>query len=440
MNCKSLGIFCLVIFSSIIISAQNTSLQVFDLYACIDYAKEHYPLFKQSQIDQQITERHVKIGWSKWYPQVGFATQLQHANADQLASISAGGQTYLIELNKKNIHPLSLSVNQALFNKDALFSARTATSYRQNANLNIRNERINLQANVSKAYYNVLLQQRQLEIYDSDIERLEEVLKDTQSQYEGGIVDITDVRRSRIALNNAKARYQNAQQMVAVSYANLKQVIGYNTSENFIVQENIQSFIPEMYIDTTQVPEIKNRVEHDLLLIQQKLLAIDLNYSRWAYIPTISLFGSYNVNYSSDYFSSLYQGSPFSDFVFGISLSVPLFEGFSRTHQIKLAKLNLKRNEWDFKALNDKVNAEFIHAIAIYKSNMENYNFLKQNREEAEKVFDIISLQYREGVKTYLDLILAHSDLITAKLEYYNSIFTVITSKIDVQIALGEID
>ena len=52
-------------------------------------------------------------------------------------------------------------------------------------------------------------------------------------------------------------------------------------------------------------------------------------------------------------------------------------------------------------------------------------------------VYHVVSLQYREGIKTYLDVIISQSDLRTAELNYYNALFQLLSSKIDLQKALG---
>ena len=63
--------------------------------------------------------------------------------------------------------------------------------------------------------------------------------------------------------------------------------------------------------------------------------------------------------------------------------------------------------------------------------------FLKENVSLAKDVYHVVSLQYREGIKIYLDVIVAQSDLRTAELNYYNALFQVLSSKIDLQKALG---
>ena len=57
----------------------------------------------------------------------------------------------------------------------------------------------------------------------------------------------------------------------------------------------------------------------------------------------------------------------------------------------------------------------------------------------ANDVYEVIRMQYRAGVKAYLDVITAESDLRAAQINYYNALYEVLSSKIDVARALGNI-
>jgi len=91
----------------------------------------------------------------------------------------------------------------------------------------------------------------------------------------------------------------------------------------------------------------------------------------------------------------------------------------------------------DIENTRNSINTEYVQALANYKSNFSNYRFIGENVTLAQDVYNIVSLQYREGIKTYLDLIVAQTDLRTAQLNYYNALFQLLSSKIDLQRALG---
>jgi len=58
----------------------------------------------------------------------------------------------------------------------------------------------------------------------------------------------------------------------------------------------------------------------------------------------------------------------------------------------------------------------------------------------AQEVYDVINLQYKSGVKTYLDVTIAETDLRTTRINYFNALYQVLASKIDVERALGTIN
>jgi outer membrane protein len=101
------------------------------------------------------------------------------------------------------------------------------------------------------------------------------------------------------------------------------------------------------------------------------------------------------------------------------------------------ARLQVQRTDLDIVNSQNTISTQYIQALASYKSNYTNWQTLKQNVDLAKDVYNVVSLQYREGVKTYLDVIIAQSDLRTSELNYYNSLFQVLSSKIDLKKALG---
>ncbi len=123
----------------------------------------------------------------------------------------------------------------------------------------------------------------------------------------------------------------------------------------------------------------------------------------------------------------------------GLKLSFPIFQGTKRTQEIRLAELELKRVDYDLESLRNAVNMEYTQAMALYRSNFTNYQALKENLELAQDVYNTIQLQYRAGIKTYLELMVAQSDLQLSRVNYINALYQLLSSKLDVQKALGNV-
>ncbi|HMI62969.1 MAG TPA: TolC family protein, partial [Puia sp.] len=121
----------------------------------------------------------------------------------------------------------------------------------------------------------------------------------------------------------------------------------------------------------------------------------------------------------------------------GVTVSVPIFQGTKRTQNIRISELQLTRIDWDIVNLQNSISTQYAQALAAYKSNLNNYFILRENLNLARDVFNTIELQYRSGVKAYLELITAETDLRNAQSNYSDALYQVLSSKIDVQKALG---
>jgi outer membrane protein len=153
-------------------------------------------------------------------------------------------------------------------------------------------------------------------------------------------------------------------------------------------------------------------------------------------LPSLSAFGQYNFNYFNNQFVKLYNQN-FPNAYAGLSLSFPIFQGTKRSQQIKVAQLQLDRADYDFRAMRDSIGSQYTQSMAAYKSNLANYFTQKENLGLAKDVYNVIQLQYRSGIKTYLDVITANNDLFLAQINFINAAYQVLINKIDVQRSLG---
>jgi outer membrane protein len=431
----------ILLFPSILIAQQNEkdtlqkdTLHVADLATCVQYALKHQPVIKESLIDEKITEETIKTKLADWYPQLNlngtFQDNFQLTTTYFNGNYVASGTNY--------ISGIGFSATQNIFNRDLLLASKTANDVRKNIRQITDSNRIGIAGDVSKAFYAVLLAQKQTDVLDEDIVRLNKSLKDAYNQYQGGIVDKTDYKRATISLNNAKAERKQQQDQLTANYYFLKQLMGYPDSANLQLEYDSSKLEADAFIDTLQQINYENRIEYKLLQTEKRLQEFNLKYYKWGFLPTISAFGTYNLDYLNNQFSKLYNQS-FPNSYVGLQLAFPIFQGFKRMHQIKSAQLQINRFDYEFIGLKSYLTSQYAQALASYKGNLANYLALKDNVQLANDVYNIIRLQYQQGIKTYLDVIVAESDLRTSQLNYYTSLYQLLQSKIDVQKALGTI-
>lgn len=428
----------LILLTPVIAVAQAGSkdslLTEVTLQKAIEYAIEKQPLIQQSLVDEQILESTIRSRLADWYPQLGFNYNLQHSFIVQTAVI--GGNN--VQLGASNTSSGQFTFSQAIFNRDVFLASRTRTDARLQARQLTSSDKIYLASNVSKAFYDILATTQQIRVAETNILRIERSLKDAENQYKAGVTDKIDYKRATITLNNSRASRNSNQELLKAKVEYLKSLMGYPVSGDLnIVYDSLQ-MEKEMALDTLQQPQYSSRIEYQLLETRKRLLQYNLRYTKWSYLPVVAVNGAYNLNFQNNNFSKIYNNN-FPNSFAALSLGVPIFQGGKRKANIRIAELELARNELDILSLKNNINSGYAQAIASYKSNLQNYLALKENVALAREVYDVIQLQYRAGIKTYLEVITSETDLRTSEINYIAALYQVLTSKIDVQRELGQI-
>jgi len=401
----------------------------------IRYAIKNQPFIQQSIIDERIVENTIKSKLADWYPQINFNYSLQH-NLIVPTSIIAGNP---VKLGVGNTSAAQFTLSQAIFNKDVILAKRTRGDVRLQASQTTSANKTDLAVNVSKAFYDVLATTQQIDVSREDIVRLERSLKDAENQYKSGIADKIDYKRATISLNNTRAGKKSNEEVLKGKIEYLKSLMGYPMDKDLKITYDSLQMEREILLDTLQNPEINSRIEYQLLTTQKRLLEYNLQYNKMSYLPTVAANGAYNLNYQNNQFNELY-GNNFPSSFAAITLTLPLYQGGKRKANINSAEWQVKRVDLDIKNLKNNVTSEYANALGYYKGSLANLLAQKENVDLAREVYDVIQLQYKSGIKTYLEVITSETDLRLARINYYNALYQVLANKIDVQRALGQLN
>ncbi len=415
---------------------ENTN--VLTLTECLRYALKNQPALNQSYIDEAIARTNNAIAFSPWLPQVtGNASYIYNFQLPTGFSRINGVLTPL-QSGVNNVSIPSVTATQTIFSTDVLLASRAAKLNMESSRQNTTGKKIDLVSDVSKAFYNLLLSITQIDVYKEDTARLKKNQLDAYNRYKSGIVDKVDYKQASISLNNSLSRLKNATEIVSAKYATLKQLMGYPSDKKFTVRFDTAKMMQDIYIDTLANLQFEKRIEYRQLQTAKKLQRETTMYYQLGFLPSLSAFYNYNYEFENNKFSDLYNTAyPYS--LFGLQLNIPLFTGFRRNENIHKAKLQERRIDWDDVNLRLGIYAQYRQALANYKSNLYYLHSQGENVEMAREVYNIVKLQYREGVKAYLDVIVAESDLQTSEINYLNALFQLLESKIDLEKAMGDI-
>ena len=392
----------------------------------VEYALENRPGVKQALIDEEIGERDIKSALSGWLPQISASADLSHSIKQQQSTIP------------KNNSGITLQADQQILNAGLIQASKSAKYYRQQFDENTENQSITTIVEVSKGYYDILTSQEQIEIILENINRLEKQFQDAKAQYEVGLVDKTDFQRAQISLSNSKADLKRTEELLKYKYAYLKALIGYEADKDISLSFNGQEMEQDILLDTTDMLNYQNRIEYRQLQTQKQLQQINTSYNKLQFMPNLSGFINYGLTYNHDSFGSLYNQS-YPGSVVGLRLNIPIFQGTKRIQEVRKSQLLEERIDLDLINAENQINSQYELAMASYKANLNDWKVARENVEISEEVYNTIKLQYDEGIKAYLDLMTSETDLRTAQLNYLNTLYSLLSSKLDVKQALGTI-
>jgi outer membrane protein len=403
---------------------------------------QNQPLVKQLKLDEGITDQNIKIALSDWLPQINSTAGVQRYLKQPVSIFpnfsNPSGPKIPVTAGVLNNSLLSFTATENLFNSDVYIAGRTKKNYRLQSSQTTHSVLIELVVELNKAFYDLLLSYGQVGLINDQMGRLSKSLKDAYSQYQNGTTDVIDYKRATIALNNAQVQKKSSEESINVKTSYLKQLMGYPAEKPLILNAGISSIEKDVMVDTLETLNLYDRIEYQLLQTNLRLQKANIEYYRFGFLPSLSAFANYNISYQSDVASELYKRNyPYA--IVGLTLSLPIFQGTKRIQNIRKSKMEYEKLALDTLSTRNEMSTQYVSAMASYKSNLASYRLTRQNAEIAQDVYNTVKLQYNQGIKNYLEVIISESDLMSARINNLNALFMLMFSKIDVQRALGKI-
>jgi outer membrane protein len=423
--------------------AQSSDTASYTLNQCISFALQNQSQVHAADIDAEINSRNVKAQLAAWFPQVQVDFLAQHALKLPTAFFpnfnDPNGPRLPIQTGIKNTSNALFELNQTIFSSDVLMASKAGKYVNKQSKEAIENTKINTVMGVTNAFYDVLLTEKHVQILEEDMARQQKLLKDSYALYEAGINDKIDYQRTTIAINNTLSERKRTQEVLTSKKRFLKQQMGFPMEDNLKVTIDSAQSIENLYADTLQKPDISNRVEYQLLETQKELQILNVKYNKWGFLPSVSAFINYNFAYMNQDINKMYSKN-YPNSALGLRASMPIFQGTRRYQNLQIAKLEVQRTELSMQWYKDQYETEYSRALAVYKSALYDLKIQTQNREVAREVYQLIKLQYDQGIRTYLDVSDSENDLRNADFNYANALYGAYMGKLDLERTLGTVN
>lgn len=287
---------------------------------------------------------------------------------------------------------------------------------------------------ISRAYFGLLSAGEQEGVFRRALARSEDHLKLAQARKEAGTVSKADVLRFQVEVSTAKLRLVAGEGNVRVAQGALNTAMG-RAAETPL---EVAAVPPEIGLPSAPESQLANEavsrrpeVKAAASSVAAHERAVDA--ARSAYGPRVSMdasWGRLDALWFPDY----------RDWSVGITLSWPVFTGFSRQHNLAKAKLDLEGEREAARRTELGVRQEVWEArsrIAEASQSMETATIL---RDEADESLRVARERYAEGAGTVSDLLDAEAALQRAESTLVQARHALALARVHLLRAVGELD
>lgn len=368
---------------------------------------------------------------------------------------------------------LNLQSNAQIFN---FFSKKNSILANQwtleAAKASVEKTKNDISLTVANAYLQILLTKEQQEIADVQVKQSIVQLDLINKQVRAGKLPELNATELESQLANDSANLISAignvrqAKYVLKSYLNLDAGLPFEIDEpkvDEIPVESIGDLLPEDVYNLALTNQPQQKVnDFNLLAAEKNSLA-----ARGSMYPTVSAFGSLGTNYGfykTPKFDQVFSGYSPSGLVIsdgqggykevqrpvfvngakngyiksepifdqfsnnfgqqiGLSVSVPLFNGWQAKAAYQRSKLNIRNVEYQKDFDNKTLKQDIYQAYNSALVALEKFTSSRRAVESAQKSYDFATKRYNVGMLSTLELITTQNNLFRSKLQYVSNNF-----------------
>lgn len=461
---KKLKLIISLCFIGIIVQAQEK----WSLQKCVQYALDNNISIKQNEIQAKLTDITYQQSKLSLIPSANFSN-----NEGYRFGKSQNPSTGILE--NRNFFQIGLNLqssvtifnwfskkNTTLANEWSLQAARAATDKLKN----------DIALTVANSYLQVLLAIDQQQIADVQVKQSVSQLEIVNKQVKAGALPELNAVELQAQLANDSANLISARGNVTQAKYVLKAYMNLDAAAPFEIEEPTADQIPlepiaDLQPENVYALALANQPQQKVNDYNLKAAQKNLLVAKGALYPTIGAYGSLSTNYGyfrsptyaqiphgyapsglvvsdgsggfidvqkplftnggkNGYITSDPLGTQFSNNfgqAIGISLSIPIFNGWQSKANYQRSKLNIKTLEYQVQLDNQTLKQDIYQAYNAAIVALEKFNSSQTQVDAAQKSYDFATKRYNIGMLSTLELVTDQNNLFRAKLQYVSNQF-----------------
>ena len=403
-------------------TVQMSAQKQWTLQDCIDYAMENNITLKKSQLKKQSATEDLKGAKAALLPTVSASTNqslgYQPWKDTGMAYVTNGTVNTKVDKTSYN-GSYSLSGQWTVWNggrnTNTIKLDRLAE---QEAELSSRETANSIQERIAQIFSQILY-------LDESVKVNEQMLESSKKNEERGQEMLNVGKMSKADLAQLSAQRANDEYSIVEAKTQLmnyklqmKQLLEITDETEFEVavpeigDEMILAAIPALQTVYEEALLSRPEIERSQLAVKGSEVSVSIAKAGW--MPNVSVTGG--VTTSTNSLSGTGWGSQFKSNVntqLGLGVSMPIYDGRSTKTAVNKAKqLQARLDLQDLqKTLYSDIQGYWINAV----NNQEKYKAAKSSVESAQQSYDLLSEQFRLGLKNIVELLAGKDNLLNAQ-------------------------
>ena len=397
---KSIIIITLLLLGSF---AQSQNKK-WTLKECVQYALENNISVKQSELDLQATDIDKLTAVGAFLPSlnVGGSVSKNTGLSFDPTTGNTSTTTFLSASGNINVGYNLFDGLQNIRRVQRADISKLAADYR------LSKMKDDISLFVANGYLQVILNKANLEVLKSQNVVTQEQMDRTNQLVEAGSLPRGDLLEIKATDASEKQSIVNAENTIQISLISLAQLLLIKDYENFDIEDEGYDIVDEG-ISTKSASEIIESAKasrSEIKIAEQNVaLAVkDVQISKGSYWPTLRAFLGYDTRYTDGSPIAFGEQIYLNDGIgYGLSLNIPIFNGFSAKGNVQRNKINLERSKFQLEQAELDLESTVYQAYVDAKGSLKSFEAANTALESQQLAYDYAKERYDVGLTNAFD-------------------------------------
>ena len=294
---------------------------------------------------------------------------------------------------------------------------------------------LNRISDVYLTYYDLVQQQQVMTSIDSAIVISNQRVTTAQNRYSIGKAAKLEVLNAQVDLNTDKSLLLSQKEIYKNTKIRLNELLARDLQTEFKVVQEI-TFEESLTYDELKALATKQNPQLQAQILNKKIADLNLKQVKGNRYPTVRLTSGYNFTRSEASLGFITQSSG-QGFVYGVSASVPIFNGFLQNKREKVAKYEVDNASLLLNQQKLALESQMATFYQSYETNLELIKVEEENVAIARENLDITLAKFRIGTITTIEVRTAQQNFIEASVRYATAQYNTKLSEINLKELAG---